>query len=65
VNIAYLIWLEDLNNSIIKGQVIEMLMQLKSFLKQDSLYLVQFRAIYPFGKIDKYISLKKELQKKS
>jgi len=64
VNIAYLIWLEDLNNSIIKGQVIEMLMQLKSFLKQDSLYLVQFRAIYPFGKIDKYISLKKELQKK-
>lgn len=46
MNIAYLIWLEDLYSPILKGQVIELLKDLKKISPQNKYFLFAFQPIY-------------------
>ncbi len=64
MNIAYLIWTENLNSPIIRGQTIEILKELSNVLKKDKIYLIFFQAIYPFNRKLNLNSLKKELKAK-
>jgi len=48
MNIAYLIWVEGLENPIITGQVIELLKELRKHLRGGKLYLIAFQPIYRF-----------------
>ncbi len=48
MNLAYLIWLEGLENPIIVGQVIELLTELRRHLKKGELHLIAFQPIYRF-----------------
>jgi len=48
MNIAYLIWVEDLESPIIRSQVIELLKELRRCVKRGKLYLVAFQPLYRF-----------------
>ena len=48
MNVAYLIWLEGLENPIIVGQVIELLKELRKHVNKGKLYLIAFQPIYIF-----------------
>jgi glycosyltransferase involved in cell wall biosynthesis len=54
MNIAYLIWLEDLEGPILQGQVIEILKQIAKKLRpSDNIYLIYFQLAFfrPYSKI--------------
>jgi len=65
MNIAYLILFEHLNSSIIRGQVVEFLKELRKHLQEiEKLYLISFLALYWFLTHRKDLSdLKEELRK--
>jgi len=48
MNIAYVIWVEGLESPIITGQVIELLKELRRYVKEGRLYLVAFQPVYSF-----------------
>ncbi len=50
MNIAYLIWTESLNSPIIQGQVIDILKTISGDLGDSKIYLITFKAIYPFNR---------------
>lgn len=61
MSISYLIWAESLNSPIIQGQVIAILKRISCDLSDSSIYLIAFKAIYPF-RIKNPTGLKKELK---
>lgn len=50
MNSAYLIWAESLNSPIIQGQVIDILKRISRSLSDSKIYLIAFKAIYPFNR---------------
>jgi len=59
INVAYLIWIEGLQSSIITGQVIELLKELRRHVKEGKLYLVAFQPVYRFLLRKKRANLKR------
>ncbi len=47
-NIAYAIWIESLESPVIKGQVIDLIKELRQSVKEPKLYLLSFQPFYLF-----------------
>ena len=48
MNVAYVIWLEDLEHPIIRGQVVGLLKELRRYVEGGRLYLVAFQPVWEF-----------------